>query len=209
MIISILILLSFNVYSQSIENEIISYLNSYFNDYDKVEIQSMNNNLNDLEIDYSKPLVKNSDLVLLPMKNKNNGNVSIKRLKVKFYKKVLTANMDIQFGTLLKNQDFSVVLKDVTMIKRELVPVQQDLTNYKAKFSIKKGDLLLSDMIEEIPSVISGEKVIAEIQRGSVLISTDCIARQNGKIGERIDVLTPNNEVIKAKVISKNKVIVE
>ncbi|MCA2005582.1 MAG: flagellar basal body P-ring formation chaperone FlgA, partial [Ignavibacterium sp.] len=78
-----------------------------------------------------------------------------------------------------------------------------------AKTNIKAGQIITQDLIEEIPLIQSGSRVTAEYIQGSVIISTEAIARQDGKANETIDILTSSNELLKAKVINSHKVLIE
>lgn len=211
--IILLLTLIFNtfIFSQNNEDQIQKYLNSNFSEYDKVEYQLISKmNINDIKIDASRTLIQKSDVVYLPViiKDDRNSN-SVIRLKIKLLKNVLTAKTDIPFNKSLGENDFNYQLKDVTKLRGTLVDKEIELTNYKTKFSLKKDDVLVLESIEEIPAVKSGEKLVLEVQKGSVKITYECVARQNGRIGEIIDVLAANNQLIKAKVISSQKVLVE
>lgn len=188
------------------------YLNSYFTSYDKVEFQFINQvNWNDIVIDYSRPLIHKSDNVYLPVKAKGKDrefNTTI-RLKVRLFKNVYKAKKDIQFNSSLSEENFNYELTDVTNVRGNFISNDVPLNLYKTKFTLKKGEILLRELVDEIPVIESGDKVTLEVQKGSVIISYHGIARQHGRIGETIDVLAGNNEILKAKVINKQKVIVE
>jgi flagella basal body P-ring formation protein FlgA len=124
-------------------------------------------------------------------------------------KSVYSAKRDIQFNTTLRKEEFSYGLKDVTKLRGKFFTNDEEFENFRTKSSIKKDEVLILDLIEKIPAVKSGDKLILEVKKGSVEIHVEAVARQNGKIGELIDVLTANNELIRAKVISPNKVLVE
>lgn len=208
-----LLTLIFNtfLFSQNGEDHIQEYLNSHFSDFDKVEYQVLSKiNVNDIKVDFSRNLIQNADVVFLPVLKKDDRNSSsVIRLKIKLFKNVLTAKADIPFNKSLSEEDFNYQLKDVTKLRGTLVDKEIELTNYKTKFSLRKDDVLVLESIEEIPAVKSGDKLVLEVDKGSVKISYEGIARQNGRIGEVIDVLAANNELIKAKVISSQKVLVE
>lgn len=208
-----LLTLIFNtfLFSQNGEDHIQEYLNSHFSDFDKVEYQVISKiNINDIKVDFSRNLIQNADIVFLPVVKKDDRNSSsVIRLKIKLFKYVLTAKADIPFNKSLSDDDFNYQLKDVTKLRGTLVDKEIELTNYKTKFSLRKEDVLVLESIEEIPAVKSGDKLVLEVDKGSVKISYEGIARQNGRIGEVIDVLAANNELIKAKVISSQKVLVE
>jgi flagella basal body P-ring formation protein FlgA len=65
-------------------------------------------------------------------------------------------------------------------------------------------------MIELLPAVYSGDKLIARIRYGNVVVSTDAYARNDGTIGEVIKIRTKNNKQFKAEILdSKNVKIIE
>ncbi len=211
MVLSFILLFNAIAFSQNSKDQIQKYLNSYFTGYDRVEYQLLSKiELNDIKIDFSKSLVQKSDIVFVPviLNDERNSNSNI-RLKIKLFKNVLTANKDIPINTSLNKEDFNYQLMEVTKIRRTLADEGIELSNYKSKFGIRKNDVLLLENIYEAPVVKSGDKMILEVHKGSVKITYECIARQNGKIGEVIDVLTANNELLKARVISSQKVLVE
>lgn len=200
------------LFSQTSEINIQQFLNSYFSNYDSVQFEIIDRHeLKNAVIDYSKSIIQKSDVLFLPViyKNINKYKSSFIRLKVRLFKKVSVAMKDIQINSILNEEDFVYQLKDVTRLKHNIADKQNLKNKYKARFVIKKGDILFSDHLEEIPVLYSGDKLVLEINKGSVVITSECIARENGKIGETIDVLTFNNQIIKAKVINSKKVLVE
>jgi flagella basal body P-ring formation protein FlgA len=198
--------------SQISKDKIQEYLNAHFSEYDKVEYQSVSNiNIDDIEIDYSRTLVQKSDFVFLPVMLKSNNRElnSIIRLKIKLFKNVFVAKKDIPFNSSINEDDFNYQLEEVNRLRGTLVNKELSFNNYKTKFGIKKGEVLVLENLFEIPAVKSGDKLQLEVRKGAVQISYEGIARQNGKIGEIIDVLAANKEILKAKVISSQKVLVE
>ncbi len=211
-IILLTILFNTLLLPQNIEDDIQKYLNAHFSEYDKVEYQSVSNmNLNDIEIDFSRTLVHKSDFVFLPVMLKSNNRElnSVIRLKIKLFKNVFVAKKDIPFNSSISKDDFNYQLEEVNRLRGNLVNKELSFNNYKTKFSIKKGEVLVLENLYEIPAVKSGDKLQLEVLKGAVQIYYEGIARQNGKIGEIIDVLAANNEILKAKVISSQKVLVE
>jgi flagella basal body P-ring formation protein FlgA len=74
---------------------------------------------------------------------------------------------------------------------------------------IKSGTILTSDMIEEIPIVNKGNKVIVHAGKNGVDIAVDALTRQDGCAGDIISVQA-SNKIFKAKVIDKfNLTLVE
>ncbi len=211
MILLLMILFNTFLFSQITEDQIQNYLKSHFSDYEKVDYQLISKvNLEQIKIDYSKSIIQKSDVVFLPVLSTHDKNVnSVIRLRVKLFKNVLIAKKDIPFNKILSSDDFNYQLVEVSKLRGTLVEQEIEYQNYKSRFTIRKGEALVYEIIEELPVIKSGEKIFLEVQKGSVRISYQGIARQNGKIGEIIDVLAENNELLKAKVISSQKVLVE
>jgi|GEM_PF-4047013 len=59
-----------------------------------------------------------------------------------------------------------------------------------AKRVIRAGELLTLDLFEEAPVVRSGDWLTLQIRQGTIMITTDCIAKSDGRTGDYINVVT-------------------
>ncbi|MEP0859842.1 MAG: flagellar basal body P-ring formation protein FlgA [Ignavibacterium sp.] len=212
MFLILVILLSVSLSAQDFNSEVEIYLNKKLKGYDKIEF-SILNDIKDYKykIDESREFKFKGATAYLPVKYPygNKSVNSILTLQIKLYKKVLVAIQEIKRKEKIDASSYSVQTVEIASLKNPEIVTLADLNSIRAKSLIKEGQIITKDLIEEIPVIQSGSKVIAECIKGSVLISTEAVARQDGKVDEVIDVLTASNELIKARVINSQKVLIE
>lgn len=210
MVLLFVILLSFPVLAQDFNTEVQNYLAAKLKDYDKIEFTILNNsNLNNYKIDPSRELKIKNGTAYLPVKliDRNKSTNSILTLQLKLYKQVPVAVREIGRKEAIEPDSYSLQSVDVTNLRN--IGTVLSFNSFRAKINIKAGQTITEDLIEEIPLIQSGSRVTAEYIQGSVIISTEAIARQDGKANETIDILTSSNELLKAKVIDSHKVLIE
>ena len=79
-----------------------------------------------------------------------------------------------------------------------------------AKRVIRAGELLTLDLFEEAPIVYNGDQLTLHIRQGPVLITTDCIAKSDGRAGEYINVMTDyTSQPIRALIKEPGVVVFE
>lgn len=212
----ILILISFLsvfTFSQDFNSDVNNYLNQKFTGYDKVEfsVQSKINSTEVVEIDNTREFKYQKGYGYLPVviKRNNRTSLSIITLNISLYKNVLVAKTDILKKSEINNDAIEFQLRNVTNVYGHPVTDINMLKNYCSKITIKNDEILLTEMLEKIPVIKSGDKIIAELNTGSITISTDAIARQDGSSGDIIQVVSKENKLFKARVVDSNKVIIE
>lgn len=212
----ILILISFLsvfTFSQDFNSDVNNYLNQKFTGYDKVEfsVQSKINSTEVVEIDNTREFKYQKGYGYLPVviKRNNRTSLSIITLNISLYKNVLVAKTDILKKSEINNDAIEFQLRNVTNVYGHPVTDINMLKNYCSKTTIKNDEILLTEMLEKIPVIKSGDKIIAELNTGSITISTDAIARQDGSSGDIIQVVSKENKLFKARVVDSNKVIIE
>lgn len=212
MILILIILLSTSLSAQNLYSEIENYLNRKIKGYDKIEFTIPGDlTRNNFRIDESRELKLKGNTAYLPVKylDENKTFNSILTVKLKLYKLVPVAAKEIKRKERLNESSFNLQSVDVTSLKISETIYVNEFNMFRAKNLIKEGQVITIDLVEEIPAIESGAKVIAECVKGSVTISTEAIARQDGKVDEVIDILTASNELLKAKVINSYKVSIE
>lgn len=212
----ILILISFLsvfTFSQDFNSDVNNYLNQKFTGYDKVEfsVQSKFNPTDVIVIDNTREFKYQKGNGYLPVviKRNNRTSLSIITLNISLYKNVLVAKTDILKKSEINNDAIEFQLRNVTNVYGHPVTDINMFKNYRSKTTIKNDDILLTEMLEKIPVIKSGDKIIAELNTGSITISTDAIARQDGSSGDVIQVISKENKLFKARVVDSNKVIIE
>ena len=212
MILLLVILIFISASAQNFNSEVEKYLNQKLNGYDKIEYSIINDlKQNNYTIDFSRELKVKGNIAYLPVKvfERNKWSNSILTLQMNLYKLVPVASREINRKENIDEKSYTLQSVDVSTIKSRIVNLSELQKSLRAKTLIKQGEIITQDLIEEIPAIQSGSKVIAECIKGSVVISTEAIARQDGKMNEVINILTSSNELLKAKVINSQKVLIE
>ena len=209
----IFIVISFQLFGQSFEENVLQFIEKEYPEYDKVEIQFIKDFLpgEKITLDYTRKIILGKGTAIVPViavKN-NKTSATIISVKLRLYKKTLIALRDFSRKDILQNSWFEEKITDITFLNGNTVSSKTGLNRYRAKSTIKKGDILLEETIENIPLVNSGDKVLAEVRNGSVIITTEATARQTGYRGDIIEIVAFENRIIKAKVFDEYKVIVE
>lgn len=212
MILLLVILIFVSASAQNFNSEVEKYLNQKLNGYDKIEFSIINDlKHNNYAVDFSRELKINGNIAYLPVRvfDRNKWNNSILTLQLNLYKLVRVATREIKRKEKIDEKSFILQSVDVSSLKSRIVDLSELQKSLRAKTLIRQGEIITQELVEEVPAIESGSKVIAECIKGSVVISTEAIARQDGKMNEVIDVLTSSNELLKAKVINSQKVLIE
>ncbi|AFH50217.1 Hypothetical protein IALB_2514 [Ignavibacterium album JCM 16511] len=212
MILIFVISLSVALSAQNFNSEVEKYLNQKLGGYDKIEFSVLNGVKNyNYKIDESRELKIKGATAYLPVKY-SDGNKSVNSiltLQIKLFKVVPVAVKEIRRKEEIEANSFELQSVDITSLKYSDAVNVSELNSVRAKSLIKAGQVITPDLVEKIPVVQSGSRIMVECIKGSVVISTEAIARQDGKVNEVIDILTSSNELLKAKVINSQKVLIE
>ncbi len=210
----LLILFSFLFVSQnSIENELRDYLLKRFSDCEKLEYEIASNiKLSTIEgIDYSREYSVNKNIVTIPVllrKNQSTAN-SYLSVKIKLYKTVLVAAENIDRNEILFNNNFRKEVKDVSILNGTPISELDNNSGLVSKLYIRQGSVLLREMTEGVPDIENNQRVTLHAGKNGVDISLDVTSREKGFIGDIIRVVTPENKILRAKIIDKNNVVIE
>jgi len=209
--ILILILIGFSaLQAKSFDQELKAYLNTKLTSYERVEftITKMPKNFKSIKINNERELklIKNNAYVSVKIYDgRGNESLALITLKVKLFKKVLVANKKINANEILTPSMFKIKFEDVSQIDAGLVE-EKDLELYKSRFIIKEGSILSLGMVEIIPAVNSGDKVVMHTGKNGVEVSLEALAKEDGLVGDIIRVQA-NNRVFKAKIIDKYNIM--
>jgi len=209
----IFLLFTVQLLAQSFEEQALKYLQKEFPEYQKIEMQLQNNFSSDekIEIDYTRNINLGKGVAFIPViatKGKKTS-ASVVSVRVKLYKKLLVASKDINKKESFTQDNFEQRVIDVTRLNGNPVKIDFVVSSYYAKSFIKKGEILFEEKIEKIPLISSGDKVFAEVRNGNVVVTTEAFARQQGSIGDLIELVSSNNKIFKARILDANKVVVE
>jgi flagella basal body P-ring formation protein FlgA len=207
------ILFGIQILAQSLEQDAVNYFKKQFPEYEKIELQlQKNSSLNEkMVIDYTRRINLERGTALIPVIKTKNGSEtqSIVLAKVKLFKKILVTLRNIEKKDPLTKNDFEEKLIDVTSLNGNPIQAKFNLDGYRAKVFLRKGEILFEEKIEKTPLVNVGDKVIAEVKKGTVVVTTEVYARQCGSKGDLIEVVSTKNKIIKARVVNAKKVMIE
>ena len=212
----ILFILSLVINSNSsFKTELENYLNKNlagYRDY-KYEIMQLPESYKKIELLKPDDFNLSGNMIYIPVQVVDkSGRIfrSILSVRLKLYKNVLVAVKQISRKENLSEGDFVLKKEDVTRINGTPVYSLQGVSSLRSTVMIKPGDIVVKQMLEQIPVVKIGDELNAQYISGNVIVSTDVFARQDGVVGETITVITKDKKLFKAKVInSKNVIIIE
>ncbi|MCF6270926.1 MAG: flagellar basal body P-ring formation chaperone FlgA [Melioribacteraceae bacterium] len=139
--------------------------------------------------------------------NKKRTTISV---RIKIYEKVYISTKDTKKRDPINVSDFKLVEKEITALRGNIVASLGEVIGARAGRNIRKGDILTTESIENMPVIFPGDKVRAASIIGNVLISFSAFSRQEGSIGDVIRIRTKDNDIYKAEVIDyKNVLIIE
>ncbi len=212
--IFIILLLSLQLFSY--EQKLENYLDKKFtNYYPTMTIKSIK-----IKANNSVPKGYKIQKVYFPKNSikRENGNFSAifsdgkneKRIYFKYYidatVQVLLANMDIRNKTPLSMDFFTQIpLKFDNFYDKPVTNVAK----LEAKTFIVRGKILTNRMVRKIPDIHRNDEVTAEARDGSIVLDFPVRALEDGRVGEYIRVKRGSKKILKAKVLSFNKVLIK
>ena len=210
----LLLILSLFITGNSLDKQIDNYLNKYLSDYEKFEYEVLStpDGSSAVEVQDDGNLNMTKNMVYIPIKISSSKSVNVSSVisvKVKLYKKVLVALENIKTKTDLKESMFGTRMVEVTSLRGTPVDVNEDLNSLRNKSFLNRGSVLTSEEVEHLPILFSGDEVTAVKTFGTVTVTVQALAREDGCIGEKIKIKTVDNKQFIAKVISRYKVYIE
>lgn len=208
------LLIILNLFSGIVQSDsdLQKYLTKLFSNYEKFEYQVdyNTNNFSKIVVDDERESRLNKNILHVPVKiydRKNNVSNSFISIKVRLFKKVLVAAQDIEKDEMLSSYQFRRDLRDVTMTKGFPVTEDESLIASRSKVKIREGSVLVKEMMEVIPDVMTNEKLILNAGKNGVNITIEVTAREKGNIGDVIRVIADNKKIFTAKIIDKYNVL--
>lgn len=107
---------------------------------------------------------------------------------IRTYDTVLVADRNIARGATVTAADLRRFRVETTGIERVLATDLGLLNGKRTRRMVVRGSMLYADMFEDMPLVYQGSSVRVLIRSGSVNITTEGTACQDGRAGELIDV---------------------
>lgn len=207
------ILLLNMVGGKSLNQKIDDYLNKRLSDEIKCEYSILGQIEQGAEInmDLSRELKIAGNVAYLPIEitsAKKGFYKSFLTLKVKMFANVFVAKSDIHKGDEIHSSLFKVEYREISNIRGNAILSGKLPENKISRVYIQEGKLLVDEQLEEKPTIKSGDKITAIATAGSVQISTIAFARNNGTIGDVIQVRTVDNIILRAEIVDENTVLI-
>lgn len=206
------ILLFITSAGSDINNSVRQYLNAHLKEYEKIEFEILKTpaGYSSIDILKSKAFNVNGNIAYIPVKiiKKKRTVQSYISVRLKLFKKVLIVNRNINRKESINKNDFMIGLKDVAGLQGEPVTEIKDLENCRSKKYLKEGNILTKNDIEKLPVINIGDRIKASLINGNVMVQTEAVSRQEGRIGDEIIIVTMANKRLKARVVDKNNVII-
>ncbi len=210
----LLILFSVFIHAENpVKSQLDVYLKKNLTSYKdfQYEIVQMPANIEKAEIIKTNDFNVNGNMAYIPLKiitKDKRTTKSFITIRLKLYQDVLVAVKPIKFREHLVQGDFQLEKKDITQIRGNAVETFKGLDALRSKVNLKQGDILIQEAVEQIPVINVGDLLKASVTSGNVFVSTEAIARQEGRPGEIIQIITKDKKLFKAKVIDSHNVLI-
>ena len=148
-------------------------------------------------------------MTILVTIQENRTNKTYLTVNIKLYKTVYCAKGDIERKKELKDTDFEIKQVDVAGTHGKIISLDEKISLYRTKSIIRKGEALVSDLLEKIPIVRAGDRVKAYYLDGNIEVNFYVLAKQDGVEGDIIHVTKmDDNKQYKAKIVDSNNVLI-
>ena len=214
MVYAFLILLTFlSKPNENLKKTVEDYLKDNLKQYDKYEytIVKVPDFDGKYEIRNETQINLSNSFAYIPVKIiRPNSNViqTYITVRLKLFKTVCIAKNLIDPGQPLTERDAELKLVNVTDLRGTPIQSIDELKGWRSKVKLSPGSVLLKELLDEIPVINKGDQITASAIAGSVRISTDAEAKQDGVIGDVIYIVTKDKKQFKAKIIDQNNVII-
>ena len=210
----LLLILSLFFTGSSLDKQVGTYLSKKLTGYEKIEYVILNSpdQSSKVELQDGKPLNINRNMVYIPVtifSSDKSSSSSFLSVRVKLFKRVLVANQNVKPKTQLDYSMFNVQLIDVAAVNGKAIDNTENVFDLRAKSFLNKGEVLTEEETEQLPILFSGDEVTAVKIVGSVTVTVQAFAREDGCEGERIKIKTVGNKQFTAKVVNKHEVLIE
>jgi flagella basal body P-ring formation protein FlgA len=214
-------LFSANVFLFAVEFESFSPVNLSIKKY-FAENFEVNKNEVELKIIHQPAFEGDENWIVVPedshklghqtifLKNQNNQKKYPVTIDISVKLPVWVANQKIHRKVDLKLNMFSKQKKWISRDFHRFVLDQNDLVGTMSIQVIKKGKILMQNMIKTRPDVVRGNLIHVELISGNLIIETKGKARTNGFMGHQTDViLDKTGKTLSGEIVNSNLVRVE
>ena len=94
------------------------------------------------------------------------------------------------------------------MAKKITLKSEKELKNRRAKYFLKKGDILTRTNTEEIPDILQNKEIIMKVSNAVLSVTMLVKTLEEGFIGDTIKVMNPKyKKILLAQVRSKDELV--
>jgi flagella basal body P-ring formation protein FlgA len=128
---------------------------------------------------------------------------------IRTYGNVLVAIRMIPWRTTPTPEDYRILRMETTFLSRPVVMDSASLSGNRTRRIVSQGSILYEDLFEPVPLVMQGDKVNVRVRAGSVTLTAEGVAREDGCRGDMIDVsVQGRGERLKARVQNERTVAI-
>ncbi len=191
------------------------YLLDKFNTNQRVEIESLRTPQNIIlpvgRVEFEISPMNNLNLkkqVYLPMNIKVNG-IKYRTIRLEFkihrFANVIIADKPLTQHHVLTPLDLKIEEREVTYIN----PVTlEEIIGKRLKSPVSEGRILTYDLIETRPLIKRGDMVTIKNESEFMIIGAKGIAKEDGRLGDKIQVKNINSKKIISGIVEDEKTVV-
>lgn len=206
------------VTKSDIEEVITEYVSAQVNDPEErfeIEFRSIPSSIEidarefDLEINPDRGIAFRGN-ISLPVDIVADGKLErriVVSMRIRRYADVyMTANTLTRHNTV-DESDFVRIRVETTALPDDIITSTGELHNMRTNRIVQEGVIIRSSMLEEVPVIPIGSRVIVEVRSGPVVVTTAGVSREEGRIGDIISVQRDGTyDRLRARVIDSTRV---
>lgn len=129
-------------------------------------------------------------------------------VKVHVNATVYVAAHRLNRGILLSERDLLAKEYDLASLRGLPETAKEKLIGARLRHTIREGQIVTSDALEPVPLVRRGDAVVIVAKRGTLVVTAFGVARENGAMGEVVQVENlQSKRVVHARVKGNNTVV--
>jgi flagella basal body P-ring formation protein FlgA len=109
--------------------------------------------------------------------------------EVLLQKEVLRAGRKIDRGTVITQEDLVATLEKIKELRPDFNPRPEDIVGKRATRTIQANQVLTTQMVENIPMVQKGKRVLIQADNGSIVVTALGVVQENGQQGDQVKVI--------------------
>ena len=160
-----------------------------------------------ISLEHAAPMRGN---LSLPVEVVTDGTVLhrvIVSLKVRTFGQVFVSSRKLLKQELLTDADVAVKRVETTSLAQDCITGAEQLRHKRTSRIIGEGTILYQSSLEDMPLIQSNDVVTLRVRAGSVIVSTTCVAKEDGRMGDMVTVQKSGSwERVRGKVLNEKTV---